>query len=141
MILILVVMVGGCKSLRYAAVDLQSSTVENIAVLEDNNEKITDNLIVAVEENEEVFITVFSVPDSVGRQFVMSVTEVRRQKRGSAVKDVEAIKTERRRERTEKTENRVEKSVKKNEIKTRSWLMVVILVLVILIVGWRWVKV
>ena len=77
-----------CKISKQTTADIQTTTVEQKEVSTKTNETKSDNSTIGIDVNEEVTITVFSQPDSLGKQYVTSVMEIKKNKTVSGKKNI-----------------------------------------------------
>jgi len=137
----LIFLLSSCKITRYAASETQTNTIEQKDISEQVTEKVTENSVTKTDETENIKITVFSIPDSSGNQYVVSVTEIFRDKTSSNKKNIVAEKETLHidKSQTQKIEN--VRITEKSEMKTKTpcWVYVVIVVfglVVIVLILW-----
>lgn len=116
-----------CRTTRQTTAETQTVAVAQKEVAVQINETKSDNSMIEVDANEYVTITVFSLPDSSGKQYITSVTEIQKNKTLSGKKNILDTK-----ETVVNAESKVQKAeiVKvaeqsKTETKTPGWLYVV----------------
>jgi len=130
-----------CKVTKQTMAEVQTATVAQKEVSVQTNETRADNSVIDVDANEHIVITVFSLPDSAGKQYVTSVTEIQKNKTLSGKKNiVEEKETVKLVESiTQKTESvKVAENTKK-ETKTPGWVYVVAGILsvgIIIVIIW-----
>ena len=137
LIISLAFLLFSCKITKQATMDTKTEITEQTEVKEQTIASKSDNSVSEISENENVIITVFSAPDSVGKQHITSITEIIRNK---TVLDKKNIVLEK--ETVKNTENKTQKAenvkvTEKSQTKTKThvWLYMVVVVMVVGILG------
>ena len=116
-----------CRMTRQTTADVQTSAVEQKEVFVQVNESKSDNSVIEIDKNEHVTVIVFSPPDSSGKQYITSITEIQKNKtlsgKQNIVEEKETLTLAESITQTAENVKVVEKS--KTETKTPGWLYVV----------------
>jgi cobalamin biosynthesis Mg chelatase CobN len=127
----LILLLFSCKITRYTATETQSNIVEQKDISEQVMETVIENSLTEIDEKENIKITVFSSPDSDGNQYVVSVTEIFRDKTSSSKKNSVAEKKTVYADKTKTQKSESVKITKKSETKTKTpfWVYLLIVIL------------
>ena len=117
-----------CKISKQATTDTKTEITEQLEVKEQTTESKSENSVIELAENESLVITVFSTPDSSGRQHITSITEINRNKsisesRNSVLVKETVLAAESRKQKTESI--KVVESTK-TATKTFGWLYLIV---------------
>ena len=137
----LILLLFSCKTTRYAATETQTKLTEHKDISEQITETMSENSLIEINETENRKIIVFSLPDSAGNQYVISITEIYRDKTISNQKNIvaekETVKADK--SRTQKSENT--KVTEKSKTVTKTgwiyWIVVILGLGVIGLIMWR----
>lgn len=131
MLLVLLLSLFSCKTTKHATAEMQTAVMEQKNISEQVTESKQDNSVIEIAENENIIITNFSLPDSSGRQHIITITKIQRHKatanKINIVSEQETVKTD----QTQTTANIQAKVLEasKTETKTPMWVIVGIVVL------------
>ena len=117
-----------CKISKQATTDTKTEITEQLEVKEQTKESKSENSVIELDENESLVITVFSTPDSSGRQHITSITEINRNKsilesRNSVLEKETVLTAESRMQKAESI--KVVESTK-TATKTFGWLYLIV---------------
>ena len=136
-----VVLLFSCKTTRYASAEKQTDVSEQKDISEQITETKSENSAFEINETENRKITVFSLPDSSGKQYVTSITEIYRDKTVSNKKNIveekETLKEDK--SKTQKSENVkiTEKSKTKAKIGWIYWIAAILGLGLICLIVWK----
>ena len=127
----LVLLFSACKITRHAVVETHTVAVEQKDISEKTTETKSDNSVVVIDEKENVRITNFSLPDSTGKQYVVSITEIQKEKTSSNKKNSVETKETLKKDKSSKQQAESTKitETSKTETKTPGWLYILVFIL------------
>ena len=123
-----------CRTTKHSTSEIQASVSEQKDISVRTVEQKIDTSFIVVNETENAVITLFSLPDSTGRQYVVNKTEIRRNKTATNKKNVQTEKESMQEDKTNTLTIVKTKDTKNLEIKIKLlWVQLVVGIILFLV--------
>ena len=128
---LVIVLFSACKITRHAVVETQTVAVEQKDISVKTSELKLDNSVIEIDENTQVVITIYSPPDSTGKQYIAGIAEISKNKTATNKKNIveakEIVQTDK--SKSAESTKITAKEDTKTETKTPGWLYVLVFIL------------